>query len=181
MKQGIKYGFFLGGVLILSNIFYYFVHPIYMYSIFGKTMLLEILIYSIFMFLAISKSSDTIEDGGTFFKIAFLTLAIGLIISFLYRYTFSHALSEDLNSIYLEAKKADETNASDFFGNDPLATLETVELMEHTIEEDMTFLRFFRITGLCLLFFGIPFSILVTYLSKRILKFRKRKIHLEKL
>lgn len=176
MKQGIKHGFFLGGALILINVFYYFFHPIAMYSTFRISMLFEILIYAIFMFLAISKSSSTIEDGGTFFKIAFLTLAIGLIISFLFDYTFSHILSDELNPIFLEAKKADLNNPNDFFGNDPLVTLEKVELMEDSIEEDMTVKHFLATSGVGLLFLGIPFTILITFLSRRILNFRKGKM-----
>jgi len=88
MKQGIIYGLYLGGVLVFFNLLFYFLHPLSMFSIMGKAMLFEIFIYAVFMFLVISKASNTIEDGGTFFKIAFLTLAIGVIISFIFRYSF---------------------------------------------------------------------------------------------
>ena len=176
MKLAIKYGCYIGIVITLITLFYYFVSPISMYSKFGKTTILELFIYSFFMFLAISKNSNSIDDGGTFFKIAFLTLAVGLIISFVFKYSFSHLLSEELNPIFLEAKKLDERNAGDFFGQDPLYTLETVELMENTIEEDMTVLKFLAQSGIGLLFLGIPFTILVTFLSRKILNFKKKRL-----
>ena len=177
MKQALKYGFYLGVALILINVLYYFIQPVSLYAFFGKAMLFELLVYAVFMFFAISKNSSVIEDGGTFFKIAFLTLTIGLILSFAFRYTLSHILSEELNPIFLEAKQADEKYPSDFFGNDPLNTLERVELMEDSIEEDMTISNFMIMNGLGLLFLGIPFTILVTFLSRKFLNIRKKRFN----
>lgn len=173
MKQGLKFGFYLGGVLILSTLFYYFFYPTSMFATFGKAMIMEILLYALFMFFAISKSSETTVDSGTFFKIAFLTLAIGFITTSIFRMGFSNYFSDALNPIYLEAMQADINGSGNFFGRDPLETFEQVALLDKTIEEEITLENYFLSGLVTVLLLGIPFTILVSYVSRRILNFRK--------
>lgn len=175
MKHAVKYGFYLSGVLILLEIIYYFVHPISMFTFVGKSFVLEVILMVTFMFLAIKKNRYIYEDSGTFFKVAFVTLAIGFLTTQLFENVFSYALAEELNPIYQEAIKSDQQRASDFFGRDPLETLESVELVDDTLEEDITLFNFLMSNVVGLLFIGIPFSILVNFVSRKILKIRNIK------
>jgi len=175
MKHAVKYGFYLGGILICLEILYYFIHPKSMYTIIGRSILLELTLMVVFMFLAIKKNRYTYEDSGTFFKVAFVTLAIGYIISNSFESVLSYTQAEELNPAYLEAQKADHQKANDFFGQDPLKTLEEVELMEVSLEEDISIFHFLMNNVFGMLFLGIPFSILVNYVSRKILKIKNPK------
>jgi len=175
MKNNLKYGFFLGGALILTFLFYYFAHPISMFSIFSKATLWEILLCGGFMFFAISQNKNSVYDSGASFKIALITVTIGLFISSIFKSTFTIMLGEKLNPIYLEASKVDTYTIGPLIDSDPLETLEKAELREDKIDEEFSFTDYLSNIFALFIMFCIPFSVIMGFLSRQLLKFRKTK------
>jgi len=173
MKHNLKYGFFLGGALILTYLFYYFIHPISMFSFFSKATLWEILLCGGFMFFAISKNKNSIFDSGASFKIALLTVTIGLLISSVFRNTFNIMFADELNPAYLEASKTDTYTIGPIVDSDPLETLEKAELKEDKIDHKFNFVDFASNFLAIFLMFCIPYSVILGFLSSQILKLRK--------
>ena len=174
MKHSLRYGFYLSGALILSYVLYYFIDQNSMFRMFSKATIWELLLQVGFMFFAILKSKDALTDSGVSFKIALITLVVGLLFSGLFRTAFSNFFAEQLNPIYLEAKKADVYSEGNLFGQDPLEALEHVELMENTIQNDFKFSEYLIGGIFGILLFCIPFALVVSFLSRQILKLKKR-------
>jgi len=172
MKHSLRYGVYLGVALTVSYILYYFLHPIYMFSFWSKATIWELLLIIGFTFFAIAKNKNAVFDSGASFKIALVTVSVGILLASIFRETFNHTLAEELSPINLEAKKADEYFGGELFNEDPLETLEDAELMEGTIED---FDLFNYLSGALAMFliFCIPFAVVIGFLSRQILKFRK--------
>lgn len=173
MKQSVRYGFYLGVALILSYIFYYFVHPISMFGFYSKATIWELLLVIGFIFFAISKNINSELDSGTSFKVALITLLVGTLFSYFFKSAFTLMLADELNPIYLEASKADIYSSGDFFNADPLETLEEAELFEKTLDENFKFGEDIIGGIIGLLMWGIPFAAIISFFSRQVLKFRK--------
>lgn len=176
MKHSLRYGVYLGVALTFSYLLYYFLYPIYMFSFWSKATIWEMLLIVGFTFFAIAKNKSAVFDSGASFKIALITISIGILLASIFREVLTHALAEELSPINLEAEKADEYFGGELFNEDSLETLEEAELVEGTIED---FDLFDYLAGVLatLLVFCIPLAVIVSFLSRQILKFRKTKPH----
>ena len=173
MKHSVPYGFYLGVALMISYIFYYFIDPISMFKYFSKATIWEGLLLVGFIFIAIFNNRNLVLDSGTAFKIALVTLVIGLSVSSIFRHVFSNMLAEELNPIYLEASKADIYASGDLFNSDPLQTLEKAELEDDKIDEGFNLFDYLSGAFVGLIGFCMPFAAIVSFLSRQVLKFRK--------
>jgi len=174
MKHSLRYGVYLGVALTVSYILYYFLHPIYMFSFWSKATIWELLLIIGFTFFAIAKNKNAVFDSGASFKMALITICIGILLTSIFREVFSHTLAEELSPINLEASKADEYFGGELFNEDPLETLEDAELSEGIIE-DFDLFDYLAGALATLLVFCIPFSVIISFLSRQILRFRKTK------
>ena len=143
-----------------------------MFSFWSKATIWEMLLIVGFTFFAIAKNKNAVFDSGVSFKMALVTISIGILLASIFREGFTHTLAEELSPINLEANKADEYFGGELFNEDPLETLEEAELAEGTIE-DFDLPDYLTGVLATLLVFCIPFAVIVSFLSRQILRFRK--------
>lgn len=170
MKEAIKYGLYLAIVFIIHSIVFFFFNQPLLYEYFSYLTLWYIFLYICFMFLALFKNRTKSADSGTYFKIALLTFFIAHVVSHGFDYILANAYADELNPIYLEEQKNGKRKMDAFIGEDPLVSLEEVELLDDTIEKERDIGSFFMN---CLTFFlliGIPLSFFVTFIGQHLLK-----------
>jgi len=172
MKIAFKYGLILGIILSLHTIFFYFFNQRLLFSdIFSGTGLWYILLYAIFMLLAIQKNSKIYTDNGTYFKIAWVTMVTAMLLFTIFKHVLFNQFSTELDPIYLEAFKENKQASMEFFGDDPLKIYEEVELLDENIKENFSLKDFLIKAALEVTLIAIFFSAIITNFRK--LFFRK--------
>lgn len=180
MKIAFKYGSILGLLFILHTLFFYFFNQRLLFPYdFGWTALWYIILYAIFMLLAIQKNRENYTDSGTYFKIAWVTMVTAMLMTRAFDSVFLNQLSIELDPIYLDASKENKQASMEFFGNEPLEIYEKVELLDESIEEHYTLKHFLieAIWGITLI--AGFFSAIVVNLRKVIFRqwsFKPKKI-----
>ena len=168
MKTSIQYGLCLGLVFILHTIAFYFVNPNLMFELLGKVAAWYLFLYIVFMLMAIYQTRHQHLDGGGYFRIIFVLYIIAYTSSAGFDFLFFNHFSTELNPYYIEEQKTWIKRG--FFESDPLTIFEEVELMDDTIEKDITFPNLIENWFFIILVFGIPLSALTTLLGKWMLK-----------
>lgn len=170
MKVSFKYGVSLGLFFIAHTILFYFTNPNLIFQTFSKLTYWYLVLYILFMGLAMYKNRWQQLDGGGYFKIAFWTYTIAYIMSSGFDHVFSNCLAAELNPMFLEEEKRSEEIIMSFFNESPLKILETIELLDDTIETHRTFTHFLSDILAAILLIAIPLSALLAMLGKRLLK-----------
>jgi len=179
MKKYIKYGSFLAIIFILHSIIFYFWKQGLLYEKFTGLYLWYLSLYILFMLLAIFSTSQTIQDSGTYFKIALVTFCIANFTSHAFDFTLSNICVTELDPIFLEESKKRVERWGQLTGENSLKTFEKVALMEETIEKELTFTDFLSSCLFYFLLIGIPLSILTTFIGKQLIRLQQKGFYFQ--
>ena len=174
MKLYIKYGGLLAIIFILHSIIFFFWKQSMLFEKFSQLYLWYLFLYIIFMLLAIFDSRKTIQDSGTYFKIALVTYCLANFSSNAFDSVLFNTYATELNPIYLEEEQKGLERWGQLTGQDALKNFEEVALMDKTIEENFALTDFLKS---CFAFFtliGIPLSILTTFIAKQLIRIQQK-------